>query len=164
MTTLPSRFPWAQDSLELKKKKNQVDECTCSNGKRDEIWTCLSPECLNLTMKYQGSTEFLKGKEESSKVSSDTSPENMHSCICYSLAVQWTCEVIWHNRTGFPLAHSFEGSSQVGWLVQLVWLLTEAIHQSSHWVEQAAHFMAANKQRWELLRSKCPFKGTFPMT
>lgn len=41
----------------------------------------------DLTKKHQGSTAE-KRKEESSKVSSDTNPDNMHSMCCYSLVVQ----------------------------------------------------------------------------
>lgn len=120
VTTLSSRFRWGPSQpRSQKQKQNSGWWMHWLQWKKRWDMNMSESRVSDLTKKHQGSTAE-KRKEESSKVSSDTNPDNMHSMCCYSLVVQWTHEVIWLKRTGFPLAHRFEGVSQVFWLVQLV--------------------------------------------
>lgn len=120
VTTLSSRFRWGPSQRRSQKQKqNSGWWMHWLQWKKRWDMNMSESRVFDLTKKHQGSTAE-KRKEESSKVSSDTNPDNMHSMCCYSLVVQWTHEVIWLKRTGFPLAHRFEGVSQVFWLVQLV--------------------------------------------
>lgn len=132
VTTLSSRFPWCPSQPRFKKQKQnktQVDECIGSNGKRDEIWTCLSPECLT----WQKSTKEAqqrKGKKNPARSLQTQVRRTCTPCVAtlwwFNEHMRWSC---WREQ-GFLWPTVLKVSVRCfGWS-SWFWPLTKAVPQS----------------------------------